>query len=386
MGEKLNKVKRCNIQLGLCIAILMFIFFFACYLMLRVPEEQSWRNVAVDDDQEMYTNSQDGSKAASEIDELVVQSRSLYSEILRITKLMDFFSRKEKIYLDTLNTKVESLVRSSHDTGTYVHSNRGQILCGLRTNKVLIMVMSNYYNIMERDTIRETWGREMKYLESQYGRHELQWKRVFIVSIADENFEKENLLQMELNMRPDILQIDIEEGRAKRGLKLYATLQWALNNCNFEYLLITPSENFVNLRALYEFLHFRNKPKKHLYGGIAETREVKIPKLPLHDYKGQTVSKELTYIADNAFILSRDVVQTSLRTMMMYSQVPSINPAIMLGLAMDHLNIKPFHLRNFQTVASCKFHLSYILLYEANPRCFNPMYKEYLTFKRLNRN
>lgn len=383
MGEK-SKLKRSNpqlnknIKLGCSAVVLLFIICFV-WSMLRHSREESAEksevpspiNVRIQDGREAVKNGIDSS------------SESFYSEVLRLGKLKNLFSRQEKVYADSLNTKVKELVRKSHYTGFYVHSNRGQLLCGLRTSKVLIIVMTNYNDIVLRATIRKTWGQQMKWLESQYGKHELQWRRVFVVSTADQNYENNALLQMELNMKPDMLQIEIQEHETKRALKLYSTLMWALNNCNFEYLLVTFGENFVNLRALYEFLHYKSKPTKSLYAGTTTTREVEVPKLPLSEHRGETVTKKLTYITDSSIIFSYDAILSIINKLTLYSNVPAINPDVMIGEVMDHLNIKPFDLKNFQTIAHCKYHRDYILQYETNRKCYTSMYQEYLKETRL---
>lgn len=303
---------------------------------------------------------------------------TLSKEILQIKDLFEYGRRTQKINDKLNHQKIKEIVPSSDDTGIFVHTNVGIELCGRTTLKLLILVLGSYEELSERLTIRSTWAKGLNYFNTKEGRRELKWKTVFVVSTPGDNSWPGNpFFETELNSKRDILRVEVQEHVSMQGVKLYSALMWALNNCNFKYVLLTKVQHFINIPVLYEFLHSKDLPET-LYAGKFVTKEVQVPKTPINSNRGVWVNKTTTLLESEAMVLSYNIVKNGIREFNLYSNVRPIDPRIMVSEIMNKMNIKPWPIANFIQNTNCSYDDRYFLNYEPKTECYEKMYKQYL--------
>ena len=288
-----------------------------------------------------------------------------------------------------IKTPVSRLVRKSQDTGMFLHNDKGQLLCGTTTSKVLILVFSNYKELGYRMSIRHTWASKVattnKYIKQGRQALEFKWRKLFVISRAGEEWDGSQFVRTELLMQPDILEVEIQEHPSKGAMKLYSALRWALNNCNFQYLMYTNAQHFVNLPVLYNFFHRADIIKiKDLYAGHLVRKSIHFPNLTRHLERKFLPKNENEFIeGDSGAILSRSSLETIINDLAYIStSLGSTKPDIMIAAAMHHHKILAKSVSNFVKKLDCSNHCclnskGFILVYETKSRCFNELFKNY---------
>lgn len=312
------------------------------------------------------------------IDTLQKNLNLLSKEVSRIKHFFDESRGTQTGYRGLQNIKVRKLVQSSDDTGVFVHTSLGIDACGRTTQKLLILVIGSFEELSERLLIRETWGKNLRYLNTKEGQRELIWKTLFVVSTpGDDKWPGYKFFETEIKQKGDVVRVEVPQNIHMNGVKYYSALMWALNNCNFKYILITKAQHFVNIPALYEFLHSADLPKT-LYAGNFVTKEVLVPKTPINDNRGVWVNKTSMVLESEAVILSYNLVRDNIKDFNLYSNVRPIDPRIMVSEIMDKKDVQPRSISNFVQQTNCTFNKKFILNYEPNYRCYDKLYKQYL--------
>ena len=311
--------------------------------------------------------------------------KTVYAVLISLkSKFFAKFSHNTEIS----QTPVSGLVRKSQDTGIFLHNDKGQLLCGTSTLKVLILIVSDHKELDLRMSIRQTWANKAA-MTAKYIKHgglaaEFKWRKLFVISRGDDDWAGAQFVRTELLMQPDILEVEIQEHPTKRALKLYSALRWALNNCNFQYLMYTTAQNFVNLPALYNFLHRAAlMERKDLYAGNLFWESVLLPNLTRHEEKEFLPKTKLQYIKGESSILSRPSLETVINDLAYLSTFfVSIKPDIMVAGAMYHNMITPRNIKNFIKRLDCPENCcenskQFIQMHETKAKCFRNFYRNY---------
>jgi Galactosyltransferase. len=300
------------------------------------------------------------------------------------------FIKHDTANLEIVKTPVTKLVRKSQDTGMFLHNDRGQLLCGTRTLKVLILITSNYYELDIRMKIRKTWADKhastARYVHSNGRYMEFKWRNLFVIGGIDESWSGRQFVETETRMQPDILEVEIQEHGTKKAPKLYSALRWVLNNCNFQYIMYTTAQHFVNLPALYNFLHLESiRPIKKLYAGNVIEESVKLPSLVRgpggHIYLEKA---RVSYVTGNSAILSRDALREVIDKLAYLSVFTSLNQNIMIAASMKDSGIKPYNVTRLtkqlqcNDMSCCNNEKNFVqILIGDNANCINRLYLNY---------
>eukprot|EP00111_Clytia_hemisphaerica_P024857 TCONS_00073280-protein len=295
--------------------------------------------------------------------------------------LLTSFKKNTKI----IETPVTHLVRKSQDTGMFLHNDKGQLLCGTTTLKVLILVLSEYKELALRMDIRKTWADKhaptAKYIRQNNQYKEFKWRKLFVISRGGEEWAGASFVETELRMQPDILEVEIQEHHTKRALKLYSALRWVLNNCNFKYIMYTTAHNFVNLPALYNFVSSDAHNERFLFAGSLAKKEIQLPSLD-RSQKKYRKAEWVEYIQGRSAILSRVTLETIINDLSYLSNFRSLNQDIMVAAAAMGYGIQAQNVTNFTKKLRCKFlccenDKKFIQNYDASEKCAKVLYRDY---------
>lgn len=284
-------------------------------------------------------------------------------------------------------TPVSHLVRKSHDTGMFLHNDKGQLLCGTTTLKVLILIVSNHNDLDLRMAIRKTWANKAA-MTAKYIKHgrlatEFKWRKLFVISRGDSDWAGARFVQTELLMQPDILDVEIQEHPTKQAMKLYSALRWALNNCNFQYLMYTTAQNFINLPELYNFFHpSPMMENSDLYAGNLVDETIFLPNMTNRE-KNEFMKMRLQFIEGESSILSRPLLEAVIDDLAYISTFyGSIKSDIMVATAMHKHKVKATNIKNFIKRLDCPDKCcdnskEFIQVHETNPNCFRTLIRNY---------
>ena len=129
-------------------------------------------------------------------------------------------------------------------------------LCdGSGTLKLLILVVSEYYEIEERKAFREAW-KKLREKENSKGNSrnnkELKWKTLFVIG-RDYKHAREDWYHInEIIFHRDL--INIHSNRTNTMGAFYGALYWAQNACSYENILIIRPQMVVNFERMYALL------------------------------------------------------------------------------------------------------------------------------------
>ena len=276
-----------------------------------------------------------------------------------IKSLSSVFTKHHTANSEIIETAVTKLVRKSQDTGMFLHNDKGQLLCGKRTLKVLVLITSNYYELDLRMKIRKTWtdkhAHTARYVQSNGHYKEFKWRNLFVIGGIDDSWRGKQFVETETRMQPDILQVEIQEHGTKKAPKLYSVLRWVLNNCNFQYVMYTTAQHFVNLPALYEFLHLESiQSIKKLYAGHVTKESVALPSLERGHGHSYLEKAPVSFVTGDSAILSRESLTEVINKLAYLSGFTSLNQNIMVAAAMMDSGIKPYGITRFTKPLDCK--------------------------------
>ena len=166
----------------------------------------------------------------------------------------------------------------------------------------LVIIVASYAEAYQnRMVIRHTWG-------TDNALHR-KWKTVFLIG-EGQNIAMSDRISREAQIFGDIIQGDYKETFDNKVFKIQSGFEWAAKYCNnFQYLLKTDDDVFVNTRGLIDFLSGTGSSNTEFYFGHLMHGS---PVLRAGYY---AVSKEdhpgdfyKDYISGGGYVLSKDLV------------------------------------------------------------------------------
>ena len=123
---------------------------------------------------------------------------------------------------------------------------------------LLILVATAPENIDRRNVIRKTWASDPSL--------NIKWKSVFLVGQAKDSSQEEHL-EAERLMYNDLIRGAQKESYQNLTLKTQMGLEWAAKYCDFQFVMKTDDDVFVNPYRLMDYLGSSDTFKTKLYLG-----------------------------------------------------------------------------------------------------------------------
>lgn len=244
---------------------------------------------------------------------------------------------------------------------------------------LLFAIKSRPGNFEQRQSVRETWGREGV---SQSG---LRVRTLFILGKSSTNDpDIDALLSLEAKTFKDILQWDFNESLLNLTLKMTAFLQWTLNNCpHVSFLFSGDDDVFVNTPELLTYLQTLDPSKAlEIFVGhvISTAVPLRDPKskyyIPLSFYEGPYPS----YVGGGGFVISGSLLQR----LYSISRVIPFFPIddVYTGMCLKALGVSPEPHPGFQTFdvsdqgrENLCVHKGLILIHQRSPSELKKLWK-----------
>lgn len=128
-----------------------------------------------------------------------------------------------------------------------------------------LIVMCISQNSTKRDMIRKTWGKQKSLLTSN-GLSQFNMKVIFVVQHPEPQMRITEF-HNELLTNQDMIIVKKINETYSDSVTLMAGLSWINSNCVYDSLLKITDSMFLNLPAVYSFMHDNKTPKTELYGG-----------------------------------------------------------------------------------------------------------------------
>ena len=127
--------------------------------------------------------------------------------------------------------------------------------------RLLIMVTSRPAEFERRSNIRSTWG------STWHHRTDLpSWKTIFQLGQSDDQKLQNKTLE-EAVKHKDMIFGNFLDTFYKLPVKVIMGFEWATKYCNFDFLLKTDDDVFVNIPNIFKFLSEPDIPRLRLYAG-----------------------------------------------------------------------------------------------------------------------
>ena len=123
---------------------------------------------------------------------------------------------------------------------------------------LLILVATAPDNIDRRNVIRKTWASDPSM--------NIRWKTVFLVGQAKDRSQEEHL-EAERSMYDDLIRGAQRETYQNLTLKTQMGLEWAAKYCDFQFVMKTDDDVFVNPYKLMDYLGSPDTLNTKLYLG-----------------------------------------------------------------------------------------------------------------------
>lgn len=282
----------------------------------------------------------------------------------RLRELKEGLTLKE-VHADELaDTPVQKLIKKNYQEPPMVYQNRDFLLCGRSTMKLLILVFTEYEQKREREIIRKTWGNFKMFSEEK--NYELRWKRVFVIGRPFQAMAFDIGHSNEVIFGRDLL--NVHSDRTNTMGTMYGALHWAANGCSFENLLIIRPNMFVNIPAMYHFLHTKTKPRKNFYLKASLTQ----------NNVSRVAQNSLKNTGNLAWMISNDLVFKLLRLSKMYT---ASNTALSDDVFLNYMKVfkaQKYEVDNFMTrTTDCHFEEEFALNGMSSMDCLRMTYDEY---------
>ena len=208
-------------------------------------------------------------------------------------------------------------------------------------NKLFILVLINSAagskaHYRKRMAIRNTWGKP----DSQS-----QWRIIFFLGKTNKPLIDGNRLT-EAKQYRDIIIGDFPDTYRNITQKLMMAFHWASKQ-NYEYLLKTDDDAYINLPLLITWINKQSYPKKPLYAGVLYRANV--IRDPSHrHFVSWTDLKEIRYPwypKGALYVLSSDVVQNMVQ-ITKHVKMITVDDAY-VGVLASYLGVKPVRLHGF---------------------------------------
>ena len=304
--------------------------------------------------------------------------RVQHNKLLRIARQRNFIISGDSVHGgEWLKGPSRGLVKDRQPSGDFVHYTDDKRLCGRETSTLLILVMSRFEQIDERQTVRQTWG-SVKHLDTSPGRRDLKWRSIFVIANHPPTFSRGGEIEIELATKNDTLRVDLMEHKVFLNMKYYGALTWALNSCRFKYVLTVEMASFVNVPVMYRLIHSpRFIGRKGIYAGDRRTKLINLP-----DNNEKYTKTNLTYAANGAILMSRDLVRKIVPLLKLHNRMKYDSYELMVGNVVAVLKIGCGHISTFlMSTAHCTYDESYAVVKVTSTnniqRCFRIFFKEY---------
>ena len=235
-----------------------------------------------------------------------------------------------------------------------VYENNDFLLCGRSTLKILILVMTDHNDKLERTQFRKHW-RQIKYKYARDNNLELKWKMVFVVGRDHEESAQDVYYINEAIFQRDMLNI---HARSTQTIgTIFGALHWAHNGCSYRNILVIRPNMGLNAPVLYKMLHEMDKKRKDYF--MYDT-------LPAASFQKsqqphqQTNELDILY-QNSAWIVTRGALEKVLPLMRMYtgSNLP-INYHL-IWRYMKMLKFERLQDNRFVSNFKCKYQVEYAL-------------------------
>ena len=173
---------------------------------------------------------------------------------------------------------------------------------------LLILVTSHPENSERRRSIRTTWGSKWHYKKDLP-----LWRTAFQLGHSDDvKVRKETTL--EEAEYEDMIFGDFPDAFFNLPIKIIMGFEWATKFCDFDYLLKTDDDVFVNVPNVFKFLSMSYIPSSRLYAGNVRFTDVPIRNsTDEREQKYMVTTQEYPYrnypryCSGGGIVLSRDV-------------------------------------------------------------------------------
>lgn len=198
----------------------------------------------------------------------------------------------------------EPLKLSANYTGQESVPHRSYLITRTRCTQsvfLLIVVFTAPGNMDRRTLIRRTWGTDPSVSPS--------WKTVFLLGQAANNRTQNKYLEAEGATYKDIIRGSQNEHYYNLTLKTQMGLEWAAKYCDFQFLLKTDDDVFINPFNLVEYLQKPDTRQRNLYMGRCHYRSV-VPRSGKNGVSLEKYDKSLypPFCNGPAYVLSSDLV------------------------------------------------------------------------------
>ena len=232
---------------------------------------------------------------------------------------------------------------------------------------LLILVATAPENIDRRNVIRKTWASDPSL--------NIKWKSVFLVGQAKDNSQEEHL-EAERLMYNDLIRGAQKETYQNLTLKTQMGLEWAAKYCDFQFVMKTDDDVFVNPYRLMDYLGSSDTFKTKLYLGYV--RRNGIP----HRQGKYAVSVEEynktrfpDFCGGVGIVLSADLV---LKMVQLFdAKKPLKLEDVYIGTLVERLGVTDVrHHQGFRPLqfGPCKYFSDTIAYHRASVRCIEELF------------
>ena len=230
---------------------------------------------------------------------------------------------------------------------------------------LLILVATNVGNVDRRHLIRKTWGADYSI--------KTKWKTVFLLG-KNRNDDEMRTVKKEAEIYGDMVQADYYEHFWHMSYKVAMGFEWSVKYCNFNYLLKSDDDVFVNTFGLMDFLTKYTTPKKMFYTGNIMVGSVVLRNgrygVSPEEYN-ETMYKP--YCSGGGYILSHDVVEKFLSYFDVLKPL-KIDDAY-IGLLADRAGVKVTNNKEFRMYEDkCEYKETTLVQHPARGDCLKKLY------------
>ena len=231
---------------------------------------------------------------------------------------------------------------------------------------LLILVATAPDNIDRRNVIRKTWASDPSM--------NIRWKSVFLVGQAKDSSQEKHL-EAERSMYNDLIRGAQRETYQNLTLKTQMGLEWAAKYCDFQFVMKTDDDVFVNPYRLMDYLESPDTLKANLYLGYVRRnrkphREGKYA-VSVEEYNK---TKFPDYCGGVGYVLSTDLV---LKMVQLFDPKPLKLEDVYTGTLVEKLGVTDVrHHQGFRPLqfGSCKYFSDTIAYHRASIGCMEELF------------
>lgn len=232
---------------------------------------------------------------------------------------------------------------------------------------LLILVLSSPLNFQQRRVIRQTWGTDYAMDKT--------WKTMFLLGQAKHPMEAKYLIE-EAIIYGDLIQGLQTDSYSNLTLKTEMGLEWAVKYCDFDFLLKTDDDVFVNTYKLVDYLRRPQTSKRQLYlGNVAQRQKTRRRgkwALSLQEYQSNFLPK---FCLGPGYVLSKDLVSRFVEIFDV--KKPLKLEDVYMGMLAERIGVTPSNHSGFITYSEekhCTYNSKWIVVHEASPYCIMKLF------------